>query len=185
VPARGRPRPWAASPKSVAGTSETLALEPVLTEAASPELLPGEAFLALTAIAACLVAGSAATATASGQTLPSSQHDAVPVGGQGQSEHALPATTRATPQPRCTYLVHRTHRFYHLSSSFRFPASFIHLAQTAHATWCTHHPIMCRAQKAQSQADAIANPHDSCGAGWWCHDRGLISRAGGGMAPYW
>jgi hypothetical protein len=145
-------------------------------------------FLALIALAVCLVAGSAAMATASGRTLPSGQHEAVPVEGRVNPDmHTCddPDNPCYTAPQMHSYLVHCTHRFYHLSQSFRFPASFIHLAQTAHATWCTHHPIMCRAQKAQWRADAIAHPRDSCGQGWWCHERGLISCAGGGMEPYW
>jgi hypothetical protein len=86
-----------------------------------------------------------------------------------------------------SYLVNRTHHFYHLAPAFRFPAAFIHLAQAAHASWCSHHPTQCKAQKAQWRADFNANPSDDCspGSGWWCHERGLISCAGGGLVPYW
>lgn len=84
-----------------------------------------------------------------------------------------------------TYFVHRTHRFYHLSAKFRFPASFIHQAQAAHAAWCQHHPARCKAQRAQWRLQARTHPHSGCGAGWWCHERGLISCAGGGLEPYW
>jgi hypothetical protein len=84
-----------------------------------------------------------------------------------------------------SYFVHRTHGFYHLSTQFRFPPGFIHTAQAAHATWCRHHPAQCGAQPRQWRSESRLDPSGDCGPGWWCHERGLISCAGGGLVPYW
>jgi hypothetical protein len=139
------------------------------------------------AVAVFLVAGLAGMNPASGHTQPHRQPDAVAYGKAPQHIHTCddPDNPCYTATQMHFYLVHRTHHFYRLSHSFRFPARFIHLAQAAHAAWCRHHPARCTAQKARWMADAIANPNDRCGPGWWCHERGLISCSGGGMVPYW
>jgi hypothetical protein len=144
--------------------------------------------MAVVAVALVLVAGLTAMDPASGTTGSGRQPDIVAAPGGIQPDiHTCddPDNPCYTAPQMHSYLVHRTHRFYRLSHSFRFPARFIHLAQAAHAAWCRHHPARCTAQTAQWRTDAIANHNDRCGPGWWCHERGLISCSGGGMVPYW
>ena len=165
------------------------ALGPVGTPAAAPETFFGEAVRGADRRAGCLVAGTAATATAGGQAHPrvGSMTLCRCRGSVNPGIHTCddPDDPCYTAPQMHSYLGQEIHKFYRLRSSFRFSAAFIHLAQAAHDTWCSHHPSECKAQKAQWRADARANPNDSCGHNWWCHERGLISCAGGALEPYW
>src|SRR5689334_18038217 len=145
--------------------------------------------LTVLALAVSLVTAAMSSGPADAHTAPVRPHHASAshVGGASPFQHTCDEPTNpcyTAPQMH-TYFVHRTHRFYHLSPNFHFPASFIHLAQAAHATWCRHHPTQCRAQRHQRLVEYRADPNGSCGPGWWCHQRQMISCAGGAIEPYW